>query len=193
MREDVTIVISSLVDLNRSHVTWGNRLETDPFKFCKHARNHGDFIKWKHFPRYWPFVRGIHRSPVNSQHKGQWRGALMFSLIYTWTNGWVNNNEAGDLRRHRTHHDLSVMTRPIASLCDRYPGITGQPNLINTSVTLFLVVKAQLVFLIRIILIHKWNALFTTSCKLILDAGRWQIRLWGLSRSHLISYVILSI
>ena len=39
-----------------------------------------DVIKWKHFPRYWPFVRGIHRSPVDSPHKGQWRGALMFSL-----------------------------------------------------------------------------------------------------------------
>ena len=37
-----------------------------------------DVIKWKHFLRYWPFVRGIHRSPVNSPHKGQWRGALMF-------------------------------------------------------------------------------------------------------------------
>ena len=23
---------------------------------------HDDVIKWKHFPRYWPFVRGIHRS-----------------------------------------------------------------------------------------------------------------------------------
>ena len=43
--------------------------------------NHDDVIKWKHFPRYWPFVRGIHRSPGNSPHKGQWRGALMFSLI----------------------------------------------------------------------------------------------------------------
>ena len=43
---------------------------------------HDDVIKWKHFPRCWPFVRGIHRSsPVNSPHKGQWRGALMFSLI----------------------------------------------------------------------------------------------------------------
>ena len=31
---------------------------------------HDDVIKWKHFPRYWPFVRGIHRSPVNSPHKG---------------------------------------------------------------------------------------------------------------------------
>ena len=28
-----------------------------------------DVIKWKHFPRYWPFVSGIHRSPVNSPHK----------------------------------------------------------------------------------------------------------------------------
>ena len=40
--------------------------------------SHDDVIKWKHFPRYWPFVRGIHRSPVNSHHKGQWRGALDF-------------------------------------------------------------------------------------------------------------------
>ena len=40
-----------------------------------------DVIKWKHFPRYWPFVRGIHRSPADSPNKGQWRGALMFSLI----------------------------------------------------------------------------------------------------------------
>ena len=39
---------------------------------------HDDVIKWKHFPRYWPFVRGIHRSPVNSPHKGQWCGASMF-------------------------------------------------------------------------------------------------------------------
>ena len=46
-------------------------------------------IKWKHFPRYWPFVRGIHRPPVNSPHKGQWRRALMFSLICAWINGWV--------------------------------------------------------------------------------------------------------
>ena len=42
---------------------------------------HDDVIKWKHFPRHWPFVRGIHRSPGTSSHKGQWRGALMFSLI----------------------------------------------------------------------------------------------------------------
>ena len=61
------------------------------------------------FPRYWPFVRGIYLSPVNSPHKGQWRGALMFSLICVWINGWVNNREAGDLRRYRTHYDVIVM------------------------------------------------------------------------------------
>ena len=66
---------------------------------------HDDVIKWKHFPRYWPFVWGIHRSPVNSPHKGQWRGALIFSLI----NGWANNREAGDLRRYRAHYDVTVM------------------------------------------------------------------------------------
>ena len=65
--------------------------------------------KCKHFPRYWPFARGIHRSPVNSTHKGQWRSALMFSLICAWINGWLNNNEAGDLRYHCVHYDVTVM------------------------------------------------------------------------------------
>ena len=70
---------------------------------------HDDIIELKHFPHYWPFVRGIHWSPVNSPHKGQWRGVLMFSLICTRINGWVNNGEAGDLRRHRAHYDITVM------------------------------------------------------------------------------------
>ena len=77
--------------------------------------DHDDVIKWKHFPRYWPFVRGIHRSPVNSPHKGQWRGALMFSLICVWINGWVNNRKAGDLRRYRVHFDVTVMDELIVS------------------------------------------------------------------------------
>ena len=74
-----------------------------------HCGLHDDVIKWKHFPRHWPFVRGIYRSPVNSPHKGQWRGALMFSLICVWINGWVNNREAGDLRLYRAHCDVIVM------------------------------------------------------------------------------------
>ena len=41
--------------------------------------------------------------------KGQWRGALMFSLICAWTNTWVNNREAGYLRRHCAHYNVTVM------------------------------------------------------------------------------------
>ena len=79
-----------------------------------HVRNitvHDDVIKWKHFPLYWSFLRGIHRSPVNSPQKGQWRGALMFSFIFVRTNGWVHNRDSGDLRRHRANHDVCVMER----------------------------------------------------------------------------------
>ena len=48
---------------------------------------HHDIIKWKHFPHYLLFVRGIHQSPVDSPHKGQWHRALIFSLINSLTNG----------------------------------------------------------------------------------------------------------
>ena len=77
--------------------------------------SHDDVIKWKHFPRNWPFVQGIHRLPVNSPHKGQWRRALMLSLICTWTNGWVNNRDAGDFRRHRTHYDVILMKKGVSN------------------------------------------------------------------------------
>ena len=91
-------------------------LETNTRNWKCHASFHDDVIKWKHFPRYWPFVRGIHRSPVNSPHKVQWCRALMFSLICAWINGWVNNRETGDLRRHRAHYDVSVMVRNMVVL-----------------------------------------------------------------------------
>ena len=90
-------------------------IRQEPLRFSRvkspvtHNEDHDDVIKWKHFPRYWPFVRGIHWSPVNSPHKGQWRGALMFSLICVWINDWVNDREAGDLRRNRRHYDVTVM------------------------------------------------------------------------------------
>ena len=50
-------------------------------------------------------------SPVTGEFPShrQWRGALMFSLIYVWTNGWINNQDAGDLRRHRAHYDVTAM------------------------------------------------------------------------------------
>ena len=56
--------------------------------------SHDGVIKWRHFPRYWPFVRGIHRFPVYSPHR---------------INGWINNRQGGDFRRHRAHCDVIVM------------------------------------------------------------------------------------
>ena len=47
--------------------------------------------------------------PVKSPHKDQWRGALFYSLFCARINGWVNNREAGDLRRHCTHYDVIIM------------------------------------------------------------------------------------
>ena len=78
---------------------------------CEIVYVHDDAIKWKHFPRHWPFVRGIHRSAVNPPHKGQWRGALMFSLMRAWTDGWANHRDAGDLRHHRAHYAVTLMLR----------------------------------------------------------------------------------
>ena len=95
------------------------------FRWCQSLNIcpvHDDVIKSKHFPRYRSFVRGIHRggihrSPVNSPHKGQWRGALMFSWICVWINDWVNNREAGDLRRYRAHYDVTVIFNWSAVFC----------------------------------------------------------------------------
>ena len=64
--------------------------------------SYDDVTKWNHFPLYWPFVLGIGLCD-------QWRGALMFSLICAWINSWVNKREAGDWRRHRAHHDVTVI------------------------------------------------------------------------------------
>ena len=83
---------------HQDNAWWRHRITTK-YSYTVWYCYHDDVIKWKHFPRNWPFVRGIHRSPVNSPHKGQWREALMFSLICVWINDWVNNHGAGDLRR----------------------------------------------------------------------------------------------
>ena len=72
------------------------------------SSRHDDVIKWKHFG--FTGLRGIHRSPGNFPHKGQWRGALIF-FICAWINGWLNNREAADLRRHRAHYDATVMDK----------------------------------------------------------------------------------
>ena len=71
-----------LTFLISTYVTTGNAFaHADDRSSDSYKNIHDDVIKWKHFPRHWPFVRGIHRSPVNSPHKGQWRRTLMSYLI----------------------------------------------------------------------------------------------------------------
>ena len=87
-------------------------LHVRPYHFNWTWLSHDDVINWKHSRvRCWPFVRGIHRSPVGSTHKGQWRRDLMFSLICAWTNSWTNDRDTGDLRRSRAHCDVTIMQR----------------------------------------------------------------------------------
>ena len=88
---------------------WGPCVECIFFSLKCQQCFHDDVIKWKHFSCYWRFVRGIHRWPVNIPHRSQWSGALMLSLICTQTNDWVNDWDAGDLRCHRAHYDVTVM------------------------------------------------------------------------------------
>ena len=71
--------------------------------------SHDDVIKWKHFPRNWPFVRGIHRSRWIPHTKASHTELWCFFFICVCINGWVNNREAGDLRRYQAHYEVIVM------------------------------------------------------------------------------------
>ena len=132
-----------------------------------HSSWHDDVIKWKHFPRYWPFMRGIHRSSVNSPHKGQWRGALMFSLICAWMNRWVNNSESGDLRRHRAHHEVIVMNltlnQPareyhilIVNAHDHSRPLNVKENCVASKIPNPVRNISILTYLVQINILHKW-------------------------------------
>ena len=113
---------------------------------------HDDVIKWKHFPCYWPFVRGINRSPMNSPHKGQWRGSLMFSLSCVLINGWVNNRRfetlSHPLWRHRhalipCHEQLQQGSNRIFIL-----GYSTPTNCQNSTITLLESRKTQEILII---------------------------------------------
>ena len=68
---------------------------------------HDDIIKWRHSLRYGPFVweftghRWITRTKASDAELWFWSAP--------WISGWVNNREAGDLRRHHAYYDVIVM------------------------------------------------------------------------------------
>ena len=77
---------------------------------------------WRHqmetFSALLALCEGNHRSPVDSPHKGPWLRSLMFPFTCGWTNGFENNRDAGDLKRHRTHFDVTVTcTNVCGRLC----------------------------------------------------------------------------
>ena len=85
--------------------------------YCWHPDGYWRIISaswWRHqmgtFSALLAICAGNSPVPGDSPHKGQWRGALMFSLNCVWIHGWVNTREAGDLRRYRAHYDVTVMS-----------------------------------------------------------------------------------
>ena len=55
----------------------------------------------------------VGNSPVTGEFPSQRPVTRYFdgTLTCAWTNSWVNNRDAGDLRRHRTHYGVTAMTR----------------------------------------------------------------------------------
>ena len=72
-----------------------------------------EFTWWRHQMETFSALLAIcaGNSPFTGEFpsQSQWRGALTFYLICAWTSGWVNNREAGDLRRHRAYYDVTIM------------------------------------------------------------------------------------
>ena len=103
---------------------------TNTSTWCIMTSRHGNVYRvtgflswWRHQMETFSALLAIcaGKSPVNFPHKGQWRGASMFSLICVWIYGWVNNREAGGLRRYRAHYDVTVMWREASG----YPSRKG--------------------------------------------------------------------
>ena len=110
-----------------------------------HSKMEKHFSWWRHkmetFSALPGLCEGIHRSPVDSLHKGPRRGILVFSLICVWTNSWANNQDVGNLKRHRTYYCVTVMWiqmvihphRNTYSLYDFGPILKISSKSVNTS------------------------------------------------------------
>ena len=70
---------------------------------------HDDVTKWKNFPRYWPLCGEFTGNRWIPLAKAS--DAELWCLLWSPSriNNWVNNREAGYLRRHRAHYDVIVV------------------------------------------------------------------------------------
>ena len=84
---------------------------------------HDDAMTWKRNRRYWPFVRGIHRWPVDSHHKGPLTRALMVSFMLVLTNSWTNTRVAVDLRHHAARVIMVMSLLWFSCRQSRTPGV----------------------------------------------------------------------
>ena len=111
---------SNTLNQEGSHVDKPHRTASEVVKLTLATKVMTNWSTWQSSYSWWRqslrvtgHLSGEYRSLVNSPHKGQWRGALMFSLICAWIKGWLNNHAAYDLRRHRAIYDVVVM-----AVCD---------------------------------------------------------------------------
>ena len=91
---------------------------------------HDNVIKWKHFRVPCHLCREFagHRWIPRTKASDAW--LWLFFFICAWMNGWVNNREAVDLRRHRTHYDVAIMW-PSMTMVSRYQGTVAHIVLSN--------------------------------------------------------------
>ena len=80
------------------------------YQFSLYKQTHDDVIRWKHFPRYWPFVRVFTGDRWIPRPKASDTELWCFLFICALINGWVNNCQAGDLRCHRGNYGVTVMS-----------------------------------------------------------------------------------
>ena len=135
---------------------------------------HDDVVKWKHYPRYWPFGRGIHWSPMDSTHKGQWRGALMFLWSAPKGNGWANNRDTDDLDSNRLHYNVNPMMIERHSWLHKHqPKTFGMQDICN--LVLFCLEST--------IYVHYATTLYSMSVQFWVNyaSKNWYITNWGIS------------
>ena len=105
-------LLSVIGNRDRFTMRWDDRWKTNPGYIYTWG-----FTWWRHQMETFSALLAIcaGNSPVTGKFPAlcQWGGALMFSLICAWMNGWANNREDGDLRCHRTHYDVIVMSTAV--------------------------------------------------------------------------------